>query len=279
MPVIAPPLRLDRLQRGLFEVFAEATGVDVHWGFSEVLQTQLTETFVALTMIGGPTPNLRKHRHARALHPIESVTLTVTLDVGTRVGIILNAFNYFTDIVAGDTVSTVRNRLIADINHSTNTAETATAAAFAVGAIDLTADMLGGITSLAIYGSITVGVPTLSIDAVLLDETTHNVLVNVQAYSRGREPLGGAWVPISQCQAALRSELFVEALRAYGLAVWDTGTPTDLSNIAEGHWETRVSFDLVLALRSRTVERVDTIETLSLELNTPSTTMVTVVQS
>lgn len=282
MPAIFAPIRLDRVQQALFEVLAEATGVDVQWTYSEVPQESLTQSFVTMSMVGGPGPFIRKQKRGRTLIPIDAVTLTVgPLVDGKRIGIELNDFNYFEDVDTGggDTPDIVRDRFLAQINDDVNT-EPVTAAAGGAGELDLTPDFVGGIVSLSIYGAITAGPPTLNAGAVNVVEGAQTMLVNIQAFSKNREPRNGAWAVITQCMAALQTEDLVEKLRRFGVAVWDKTAPIDLSAVAGGHWETRVSFDVTLASRARWVRPVELVETVNLTLNTndpPTTQTITVV--
>ncbi len=264
---IFTPLRLDRVQQGLFEALADATDVDVGWSYSEVPQESLTAGFVSLTMVGGPGPFIRKHRRGRTLQPIDDVTLTIGLLEEERIGIVLNDFNYFVDTNPLMTINAVRLDLLNQINDANNI-EPVTASNGGPAELILTADFLGAIASLSIYGeSLTAGTPTLNDDFVLVTEGTQTMLVNVQAYAKEREPRLGAWSIIQQCIAALQTEDLVELLRRFGVGIWDHSSPIDLSAIAGGHWETRASFDLTLSARARWVRPVDVIETVTGTVN------------
>jgi hypothetical protein len=271
---IFTPLRLDRLQQGLFEVLAEATGVDVQWSYSQVPGDQLGPSFVTMMMVGGPGPFIRKQKRGRIIQPVDSITLTMgPLVVGKRIGVLLNEFNYFEDVIGGDTPDIVRDRFIAQLN-DVNNIEPVTASAGGAGELVLVPDFTGGIVTLGIYGAVTAGVPTLNAGFVNVVTGAQTMLVNIQAFSKEREPRNGAWAIIGQCLAALQSEDLVTKLRRFGVAVWDKTSPIDLSAVDGGHWETRVSFDVTLAARAIWVRPTEAIETVNITLNTeePTTT-------
>ena len=280
MPVLFTPLRLDRVQQSLFEVLAEATGVDVHWSYSQVPQEGLTASFVSLTMIGGPGPLLRKQKRGRTLQPISAVTLTVgPLVVGKRIGVVLNGFNYFHDVIGGDTTTVVRDDFIAQINDVDNI-EPVTASTNGADALDLVPDFVGGLVELGIYGAIVAGTPTLNAGFVQIIEGAQTMLVNVQAYSKSREPRDGAWSLIQTCLAALQTEDLVEKMRRFGVGVWGKTAPIDLSAIAGANWETRSSFDLTLAMKAQWVRPVDVVETVTATIITndpPTSETITVI--
>lgn len=267
MPAIFTPLRIDRVQRAVFEVLSEATGVDVGWAHSEVPHQALTGDFVNLTMIGGPGPTIRKHRRGTPLQPIDTVTLTVgPVVVGRRLGIDLNHFNYFEDVTTLDTDSTVRDRLLGQVNDVDNL-EPVTASTSGADGLVLAADHLGGIISLAIYGAITAGTPVLNSDHVMVTEGSESMLVNIQAFSKQREIRLGAPALLQLCIAAFAADDMVEKLRRFGVGVGDSSTPLDLSAVAGAHWEPRSSFDVTLTARARWVRPVDVIETVTGTIN------------
>ena len=94
------------------------------------------------------------------------------------------------------------------------------------------------------------------------------MLINVQAYSKSREPRLGAWALIQRALAVVQSEDYVETMRALGVGVWTKGVVTDLTAIAGAHWETRASFDLSIAAKAVWVREVGRIETVKATLNT-----------
>lgn len=266
---IPVPLRLDRVQKALFESFADAVApVRVAWSYNEqTFESVPDEGLVDLRMIGGPSPFIRTGRRGSLLNAADSVTITVdSVEVGGRYVVRLNCFSYFTDAIAGDTVTTIRDRLSAQIN--ADALESVTAVDVGADALRLDADYLGGLRSLEIFGALSAGAPALNGASVLVVEGTQAMTINVQAFSKGREPRSGAWAIVSQLYAALQSEAYVEAMRALGVGVWNKGAATDLSAIAGAHWETRASFDITIAARAFWVEPIERIESAQLTLKT-----------
>jgi hypothetical protein len=267
MTAIVTPLRLDRMQRALFDVLSEATDTDVHWGYTEPTQEQLADSFVELHIIAGPGPFIRAGSRGRTIRAIDTVPLTVTSVVVDAWYIIrLNGFDYRTAGVSGDTVTDIRDRLVTAIE--VDTLETATATTSGADTLDLTADSVGGIWSLELVGALSAGTVTYSSGNVLVTEGTQTMLVNVQAFSKSQEPRNGASMLIQQCMAALQSPDLVETFTRYGVGVWGKTNPVDLSAIAGAYWETRASMDITLAVRAIWTRPVETIETVSATLDT-----------
>lgn len=262
------PLRLDRVQRALFETLGDAVApVRVAWAYSEeTFESVPDEGLIDLTMIGGPQPFIRSGKRGSILNAVDAITITVD-SVGTgRYVIRLNDFSYFTDGVGGDTTTTIRDRLRDAIN--ADPLETATASDAGASGLTLAADELGGLRSLTLSGALSAGPPTLDGRSVLVTEGAQNMLINVQAFSPCREPRNGAWALIQRALAVVQSEDYVETMRALGVGVWTKGVVTDLTAIAGAHWESRASFDLSIAAKAVWVREVDRIETVKATLNT-----------
>ena len=146
------PLRLDRVQRALFETLGNAVApVRVAWAYSEeTFESVPDEGLIDLTMIGGPQPFIRSGKRGSILNAVDAITITVD-SVGTgRYVIRLNDFSYFTDGVGGDTLTTIRDRLRDAIN--ADPLETATASDAGATGLTLAADELGGLRSLTLSG-------------------------------------------------------------------------------------------------------------------------------
>jgi hypothetical protein len=265
---LSTPLRLDRIQKALFETLADACAPTlVAWGYSELAwETVPDEGLISLTMVGGPSPFIRSGKRGALLNAADSILLTVASVGLGRYLIHLNDFSYYTDGVGGDTLTTIRDRLVDLIN--ADALETATASPSGGDSLLLTADELGGLRSLTISGPLTAGAPVLDGRSVLLTEGAQNMLVNVQAYAKGREPRDGAWSLIQRALATVQSEDYVSTMRHFGVGVWTKGVVSDLSAIAGAHWETRVSFDLSIAAKAVWVRPVDRVESVNATLNT-----------
>jgi len=262
------PLRLDRIQKALFETLGDACAPT---------QVASDEGLISLTMVGGPSPFILSGKRGKLLNAVDSILITVDVVGLGRYLIRLNDFSYYTDGVLGDTLTTIRDRLVDLINLiNADDLETATASPSGGDSLTLTADDLGGLRSLTLSGPLTAGAPALDGRSVLITEGAQNMLVNVQAYSKGREPRDGAWALTQRALAAVQSEDYISTMRHFGVGVWTKGVASDLSAIAGAHWETRASFDLSLAARAVWVRPVDRIESINTTLTTanPATTTV-----
>jgi hypothetical protein len=266
------PIRLDRLQEALQIILTDALdtaggGPEVLWGYSEAVWEGVPDSgLVLLTMVGGPQPFIRSGARGTILNAATSIVVTVdSVEVGKRYIIRLNGFDYRTDAVAGDTVTTIRDRLRAAIE--ADDLETATATDAGADSITLTADFLGGLRSLQLVGALSSSGLVLDGESVLVTEGAQVMLTSIQAFSKGREPRNGAWATISRVMAVFQSEDYVETLRRFGVGVWTKGAATDLSAIAGGHWESRVSYDLTLAAKAIWVRPVARIENLNTTFN------------
>ena len=96
------------------------------------------------------------------------------------------------------------------------------------------------------------------------------MLINLEAFSKGREPRTGALTLTAISMAVLQSEDYVETLRDYGIAIRSKGPTSNLSALAGGHWETRASFDFVAAMSATWVRPIDRIETVHATIQTGS---------
>ena len=235
-------VRLDRLQQGLFEALGDVA-TNVLWTQTQVPQSEVSGDLLTLNLTSGPSLGLRQGARGVVLLPADSVVVRVdAATVTTRNVVVLNDFPYYRDTVAGDTVTAIRDALLALIN----VGELAvTASTDGSDGIALTADTF------------------FSDNAVLETVGTSTCLVTVQCYSKGREPRNGAWALADAALDKLQQTQILEELTRFGLGLWDKGGIVNLSGIAGGGWESRAAFDLLVAARSVNVRPVDQIETVT----------------
>lgn len=258
-------VRLDRLQQGLFEVLNGADVADVvAWGYSE--QAREAGSLLSLAVTTGPTPWNRSHARGSILCPADSIDIVVdAATVGTRQIIHLNDYPYDHDVVGGDTVTTIRDSLLADIQ--AGEAGAVTAAASGADTIALTADFLGGLRRLTLEGGdLSSASAVFSDDAVLETIGTMVHRVTITAYSPSSEPRNGAWSIIDLALSELQKPGVSETLRKFGLGVWEKGSPVNLSAVTGARWESRVAVDVTVASQSVTVETVDQIESATIAI-------------
>jgi len=260
MTVIQLPVRLDRVQKALVQVFDEATGVSTFWSEGNAQHQNMQSSFISLHLLSGPTPT-RKNKRGRVIIPIESVVIAIpTVVVDTRYGFYLNDFLYYYDSQSGDTQDTVRDALVLAVNNDSY--ETVTATATTSGKLSLVADFVGGIQSLHLFPPTANESLVYSPSRVQLTEGAQIMVVTVSTFSKIKTLRGGAHLLAAQCSAALQSEDFVETLRALGIGVQNKSPLINLGAITSGDWESRVAFDVTFAVRSAWVRNVDTIETV-----------------
>jgi hypothetical protein len=255
-------VRLDRLQQGLFDALAGVTDV-VTWVRGE--QPRDPGGLLSLSLTAGPIPGLRQRARGRLLLPADSITVRVTAATnGNRVVVRLNGFDYRHDVGAGESVTDVRNALLAAI--LLGEAGAVTPATNGADGVDLVADFLGGLRSLTLHGDLSSEAAVFSDDGVLETIGTVTHTVTLQAFSQQRYPRNGAHAIIDAALDRLQRRSVVDELCRYGVALWDTGAAIDLSAIAGGHWESRVAVDVTVATRTVSVEPVDQIETLTADI-------------
>lgn len=263
-------IRLDRFQTALVEVLDDALGanVNVGWSYGEALWDSNFPTgdAVNLTMVNGPSFHNQSAARGIVFIPPTVVTITVdTATTGVRYILTINEFDYFYDAVVIDTVDTIRGDLVAQVNLDSESPYTA-ATAVPAGEFTVTPDTTGSIWQMSL-SSLMTGVPTLNTQAVLKTTGTRRFTVALGCFSKGRSPRQGAWDIVARCQAALTSPTYAQVFDRYGVGVWGKGPAVDLSDLAGGHWESRVSFDVDLAMKSTFTTDVEQIETINTTIN------------
>ncbi len=258
-------MRVDRLQQGLFLALS-GLGATVLWTHSQVPRSEVDDDLLALSVTAGPTAWNRGHAHGGQVQAqVQSLRITVTAaTAGARTVARLNGFDYRVDVSAVDTVTTVRDELLSQIQDGED--GDVTAAAHSTNAIDLTADWAGAIWKLGITAELAAS-DLVEADAyVEVSSRTETSSISLQAYSQGREPRDGATALLTKARKALRRRDVQATLERYGLGLWRVGTPIDLSAIAGASWETRSAVDLTVAAQSVLVEPVDVIEHVSMAI-------------
>ena len=267
---ILSPIRLDRFQRALVEVLDGALGADasVGWAYGEALWDDNfpTGNLVNLTLVQGPTFHTKDGAAGSVLIPPTVVGLVVDVaTVGVRYVTVINDYSYFYDAIALDTVDDIRTGLVAAIVADTESPYTA-AATGAPGGYTVTPDATGSIWQMSV-SVLQTATPTLNTQAVLKVQGTRRMSVAVGCFSKGRSPRTGAWDIAARCQAAFTSPQYAQTFSRYGVGVWGKGPAVDLSDLAGGHWESRVSFDVDFAMQSTHTEAVGQVETIHTTLN------------
>ena len=264
------PCRLDRFQTALIEVLDDALGASssVGWAYGEAIWNDNfpSGNLVNLSLLQGPSFHNRSGAQGSVLLPPTVVTVQVdTATTDVRYVTTVNDFKYFYDAEAGDSVSDIRTGLVASIVADTESPYTA-AATVNAGEYTLTPDATGSIWQMAV-SALQTGTATLDTQAVLKVQSTRTLTVALGCFSKGRSPRSGAWDIAARCQAAITSPAYAETFARYGVGVWGKGPAADLSDLAGGHWESRVSFDVDFAIQSTHTETVGQIESVATTLN------------
>ena len=261
----------------MVEVLDDAlgAGVSVGWSYGEALWNDNfpTGNLVNLSLITGPSFHNQNGVHGTLLIPPTVVTVTVdTATVAVRYILTVNNYRYFHDALGGEDVDDIRDALVALVVADTESPFTA-AGTIPAGELTVTPDTPGSIWQMSVSPLMS-AVPTLDTQAVLKTQDTRVFVVDFGCFSKGRSPRTGAWDIVARCQAALTSPEHAEIFDRYDVGVWGKGPATDLSDIAGGHWESRVSFDVTLAMKSTFTVPVEQIEVVNvvLDLSNPSHT-------
>ena len=261
------PVRFDRLQQGLFEALAGLADV-VTWVYGE--QPKGAESLLSLDLAVPEQPGLRPHAFTSAtLLPADSITISVdSLTVGQRQIVRLNGFDYRHDVSGADTLTTVRDDLLGQIQ--TGEAGAVTATANGADRLDLAADFLGGLRRLELLGA-DLGAEGAVFSGEAVDERLGSVVntVSIQAFSKGRSPRDGAASIISAAKDRLRDKDVIGELCRYGLALRTRAPAVNLSAVAGAHWETRYAFDLDVVTATVAVTPAAQIDTVIMGIVIP----------
>jgi hypothetical protein len=260
---LVSPVNLARFQTALVQVFDDATGLESGWSYGEgVYNSTFAGDFINLTLTG-PMTKATTAARGNSFQPCESVAFTVDAATeGQLIGVYVNEIPIRHEVTGVDTVTTIRNTLVAAVAAIAPDEFTA-AAGVAAGAWTLTPAYFGGIWSARYFGSMTADV-TLEDELAIATIGTRRYSIQVEAFSKGREPYNGAWSIVDKLMAALELPENTQTFADYGVGIGMIGNAVDLSAIAGGSWETRVAFDMDVNLRTVVVRPVGQIATTSL---------------
>lgn len=178
----------------------------------------------------------------------------------------LNGFDYRHDVTGIDTVTTIRDGFLAQIQ--AGEADFMTATSSGADGITLTAGFLGALRSLFLVGSDLTdgGSAVFSGNAVLVTTGTVGLTLQMQAFSKGHELRNGAWSIVDTAIERLQRESVSRELHRYGVALGAKGPVVNLSAIAGGNWSSRCAADVAVFARHVGVEPVDQIETVNVNV-------------
>ena len=237
------PIRLDRLQAGLFAaVGALLPAATVVWGPSALPREAASAVLVSLQLLAGPTPS-GAPSIASWLLPL-SVRLTVgPVEAGETVGLEVSGRRF--EHVAADTDSeAARDGLLAEIGDvERNAMVSATFAAVSTDAIDITADAIGDLYNLRAVGPCELATLTEQLAIAQLDEVES--IVRVQIASTDRDVRTGAHASMAKLRHSLALPSTIDLLAAFGLTLAAPSAPVvPLDYLAGPVWQSRAYTDL-----------------------------------
>ena len=245
-------LRFDRIQKAVFDALSPTADV-VGWKYGE--QNKEAGSLLTMSIGVGPTPKHRQRARSYTYEVADSITITVgSVTVGDRYVFELNDFSYAEDAIGGDTVTTIRDRLLARVVDADTGELPAHVTAVANGAdgIDLTAVIPGGLRSLFLVGGDLShgGTAVFSGNVVAFTEGTRDLTLRLEAFAQGHEPHDGAWSVFDRVFDQLEDEDVVNAMALLGVGVGAKSAPVDISAIAGSHFESRLAAEVGLTSRS-----------------------------
>jgi len=243
------------MQKALFDIFTEGCEpAAVAWSYGEQTFEVFPEEFINLSLTG-PSVGIRAHRQGVPLTPIAQVVVRVaTTSELQRLVITVNGAEYFDDPQPGDTVTTIRDRVLDELIQF----ESANLVLAADGAdgISIISGFVGALYSLQLSAGWTFDGLVLSDSCVLLTESTREFVMNVGCFSKQRAPRSGAWDLCARALATLEADDLGDQLDRVGVTLRGRGPTVDLTAVAGAHWESRAAFDVEMYQRSRFVREV-----------------------
>lgn len=272
---VLDPVRLDHVKRVLRGVVRDAVGDDVpdaQVGWTEKGIPRAPRPYVALTLLEGPESDALKDESVRACE-ITSVDVSVlSATVGEFYRVRVNGIPFDHVAVGGDTMTTVRDALIALVNNTVapiTKQSDAVAAAADVGPGDfiITPTAPGGIYDVVVEP---LGLLTRVINQDLTTLTTHVIGRDRMLFSVDVVTVGGADTSISQTSRMLARRITksfdlpssIEKMSNARVPLRVLGTTRNLSGLEPGgaKFESRAQFDVLGFVSSRIAESTVPIE-------------------
>ena len=265
--MIRVPIRLDRVQQALVNMVrsAVADGTRITWSYQEqTQQTQPSGLLVTLRMISGPDPYHQHRARGTAILPPTNMDLRVdSVAPGQRVILRLNRETFFHDVLIGDTVDTVRDSIVAQVEADIDYGLVSAAALPGAGEYRITATYNGAIRRVELQGDQVVLAAPESTTPVIVTDGTSTAIVAVDVFSTATTPRDGAWAASAQIQAAMQSHGLERDVQQLNLGYWGRGPTTDLSSVVGGsQWKSHTMFEQTVAMPSCWVQDASIIETV-----------------
>ena len=256
--------RLDRVQRACIAAMLAATPAAVAmWAPSSYPTRALGDEIVTAQIVRGPLiSGTSRYFSAEPTNLIWRVSSAAT---AARVGLALTGGRWATDVVGGDTDTTIRDRLIVALTAgATEPAHLpgVTIATDSTDGIRFTAD--GGAVGL-LWGAAKIGPSAVTLAADVeadCEVTTARAacMIEFMSYAVGRGV--EAMTLLGALAGALNSADMIAIKESYGVSFNGPMTePVDLTSIAGADWESRASARLAVNVRSYRAIPIDDIDT------------------
>lgn len=233
------------------------SGVDVGWAKQGVQRK--AGSLVTLEQLAGPT-RVQRGRSRRVIEELpDTVTLTVTdATEGVTVWAEVNGYVFTTNALAGDTVTTLRDRFLGVLTADAGL-PLVTATSSGADGILLTPDEAGGLWRLRIAGPLSQALGTLQTYSVT--DIYRRCVWTVQAFTRSTAPRKSAHALLSQLTASAEDPEDLAVVLDSGVSLESIGTVVDLTAQAGPSWQSMASMDLALVLKGVKIRAVTTIDT------------------
>ena len=276
MTAIPDPIRLDRFETAMVSVLGGASGIQIAFALGQGVYTSTFPGSFANVTVDGPIMIATTGARGFKIQPCASVAFVVTsATLGQLIGCYANDVPFRVQVSALDTVTTIRDALVAAVTANSGGEYTATAGV-AAGAWTLAPTSFGSVWSARSFGSMSATV-TLEDELALVTQGCAQFTATIETFSKFRTPRAGAMALAVKLVTALQLPDYAAILRDYGVGIGTIGSPVNLSAIAGGAWETRTAFDVAVNLTfstSRPVGQITTVEVAS-QISTPLLTSTT----
>ncbi len=262
--IMAPPVRFDRMRECLQGVLTDALGPDVtvKWGRDSVQRDSTKASMVSLTTSTGALTKGNWRGRRLLLSPI-SISFTVTsATIGVLYSLYLNGHPYRHEVTGVETVDDVRDSLLAKVVADSRSPYGA--ASGASGELIVTGDYAG-----ALFQAEALPAPDWTIaqgatTVTAIRERPSVTTLTVGSYSKGVDIFDGASDLDARVDQALSQQKYQTTFANFGVSLQSRGAPIDISAIAGAGWETRITRDLGIGMRSISTEVTESIETAAM---------------
>lgn len=264
MTAAAQYLPIYQAQFGIVSLIKEAIpGVDVSWTGQGTQRD--AANLVTIQQLTGPSPGdgvQVSHRRTDELPDDATLTISAATE-GAIYWTMINGREVYTAGVLGDTVTTIRDRLLGLLNAEAGV-PLVTATSSGADSILLTPTDPGGLWIMRVAGSITVAVGTL--DTYAVTDIYRRMTWTIQAYTRDTSPRNSAHELLHRILTALEDPDSLQLVLSSGVSIESKSAVADLTALAGSTWESRASMDLSLRMRGIAIRPISSIDTVSVTL-------------